>query len=106
MLAQPQALAGQAEVGVPAEAAVAPVLIPGRRLLRVAEELDLHLLELARAEGEVTRRDLVAEAFAHLGDAERDANAAAVEHILEVDEDPLRRLRPEEGRILLAAERS
>ena len=37
----------------------------------VAEELDLHLLELARAEGAVLRRDLVAERLADLGDAER-----------------------------------
>ena len=42
----------------------------------MAEELDLHLLELARAEGEVPRRDLVAKALADLGDAERDAARA------------------------------
>ena len=72
--------------------------------LGMAEELDLHLLELARAEGEVARRDLVAEALADLGDAERDADAAAVEDVLEVDEDALGRLGPQEGRLLLAAQ--
>src|SRR5262245_58377774 len=52
VLAQPQVVASEAEVRVPAEAPVAPIPIPSGRLGRVAEELDLHLLELARAEGE------------------------------------------------------
>ena len=72
----------------------------------MAEELDLHLLELARAEREVARRDLVAEALAHLGDAERHADARAVEHVLEVDEDALGRLGPQEGGVFLAAQRA
>ena len=42
-----------------------------RRLGRRHEELHLHLLELARAEDEVARRDLVAKRLADLGDAER-----------------------------------
>src|SRR5262245_6728636 len=104
MLAHPQPLAGQAEVGVPLEAAVAPVAVPRRRLLRVAEELDLHLLELARAEGEVARRDLIAEALADLGDPEGDADPRGVNDILEVDEDALRRLRPQERRVLIGTE--
>ena len=69
----------------------------------MAEELDLHLLELARAEGEVARRDLVAEALAHLGDAERHVDAAAVDDVLEVDEDALRRLGTQEGRPFFAS---
>jgi hypothetical protein len=36
------------------------------------EELHLHLLELAGAEDEVARRDLVAERLADLPDPERD----------------------------------
>jgi hypothetical protein len=61
----------------------------------MAEELDLHLLEFARAEGEVPRRDLVAKALADLGDAERDPHARAVENVLEVDEDALGGFRPQ-----------
>ena len=72
----------------------------------MAEELDLHLLELARAEREIPRRDLVAKALAHLGDAERNADARAVEHVLEIDEDALGRLGAEEGRVLLGAHRA
>ena len=70
----------------------------------MAEELDLHLFELARAEGEVARRDLVAEALADLGDAERDADARAVHDVLEVDEDALGRFGAEKCGIFLAAE--
>ena len=47
-----------------------------RDVVRMAEELDLHLLELARAEREIPRRDLVAKALADLGDAERNAARA------------------------------
>ena len=59
----------------------------------MAEELDLHLLEFARAEGEIPRRDFVAETLADLGDAERDPHARAVEDVLEVDENALRGFR-------------
>ena len=72
----------------------------------MAEELDLHLLELARAEGEIPRRDLVAEALADLGDAERNPHAGAVEHVLEVDEDALGRFGAQEGRVFLGAQRA
>ncbi len=68
----------------------------------MAEEFDLHLLELAGAEGEVPRRDLVAEALAHLGDAEGDAHPGAVQDIFEVDEDALGGFRPQEGGIVFA----
>ena len=62
----------------------------------MTEELHLHLLELARAEGEVAGGDLVAEALAHLGDAERDPHPLRVEHVLEVHEHPLGRLGTQE----------
>ena len=66
------------------------------------EVLHLHLLELAHAEEEVPRRDLVAEALADLRDAERRLHAHRVGHVLEVDEDALRRLGPQErGRALV-----
>jgi hypothetical protein len=48
------------------------------RPARLDEELHLHLLELAGAEDEVARRDLVAERLADLRDAERRLLAARV----------------------------
>src|SRR5215831_19000552 len=89
MLAELQPVACQAELRVPEESRVAPVLIPLGRLAWMAEELDLHLLELARAKCEIPRRDLVAKALAHLSDAERHADATRIEHVFEVHEDAL-----------------
>ena len=48
-----------------------PVLVPLLVGAGLDEELHLHLLELAGAEDEVARRDLVAERLADLADAER-----------------------------------
>jgi hypothetical protein len=73
---QPQLVLGDAEVEVPAEALLAPVLVPLLGLGRRHEVLHLHLLELAGAEHEVLRRDLVAERLADLGDPERRAACA------------------------------
>ena len=47
----------------PLVAEAAPVVEPRKVSVRLAEELELHLLELADAEDEVARRDLVAEAL-------------------------------------------
>ena len=69
--AQLQVVGPDAQVGVPAHAIVHPALVPLLRLGGRHEELDLHLLELPRAEDEVAGRDLVAERLADLGDAER-----------------------------------
>ena len=72
-------------------------LLPRRRTTRARvvgrdEELHLHLLELARAEDEVARRDLVAKRLADLRDAERRLLARELQDVLEVDEDALRGL--------------
>ena len=72
----------------------------------MAEELDFHLLELAGAEGEIPRRDLIAEALADLGDAEGNAHAGAVQHVLEVDEDALGRFRAKEDLAVFVAHRA
>src|SRR5262249_30283212 len=60
-------------------------------------------LELAAAEDEVARGDLVAERLANLPDAERQLAPHRLEHVVEVHEDPLRGLRPQVGqrRVLL-----
>ena len=82
---------------IPRAALLYPIREPLVRFLRRDEELHLHLLELARAEEEVARRDLVAERLADLRDAERRLAARDLEDVLEVDEDALRRLRPQIG---------
>ncbi len=93
VLVVPQVVLGDPEVDVPAVPLVDPVLVPLLVLARLDEELHLHLLELAGAEDEVARRDLVAEALADLGDAERRLLPAAGHHVREVQEDALRGLR-------------
>ena len=99
VVAQPQPVRSQAQVDVPLEPRLPPVGIPVLGLLGPAEELDLHLLELARAESEVARVDLVAEALADLGDAEGKLDAAGIDDVLEVGEDSLGRFRAEVGDI-------
>ena len=106
VVAQPQPLAGQSQIQIPLIAPVAPERVPLGRRVGMAEELDFHLLELARAEREIPRRDLVAKALAHLRDTERHADPGAVEHVLEVDENTLCRLGPQERRALLARQRA
>ena len=101
-----QVLGVDAEVGVPVPALVDPVLVPLLVGARLDEELHLHLLELAGAEDEVARRDLVAEALAGLGDAERRLLAGVVEHVQEVDEDALGGLRTQVVQPLLVLDRA
>src|SRR4029079_3008080 len=91
--AQAQTLAVDAEPDVPLEALLAPVLVPLLRLVGRHEELHLHLLELERAEDEVAGGDLVTERLADLRDAERRLATRELEHVLEVEEDALGRLR-------------
>ena len=68
-------------------------MVPAGAVLRWHEELHLHLLELAGAENEITRGDLVAERFADLGDAERWPLACRPHHVGEVHEHALSGLR-------------
>src|SRR6185295_7386253 len=87
--ARAQPVVPEAELAVEREPLGLPVLEPLLALARVHEELELGLLELARAEREVARIDLVAERLADLGDAERDLLAPRLAHALEVVEDRL-----------------
>ena len=73
----------------------APVVEPLQISAGFAEELQLHLLELADAEDEVARGDLVAEGFTDLAHAEGQLAAGGALGIDEVGEDALRRLRPQ-----------
>ena len=128
-----QRVAAQADALVPLDALLDPVLVPelpapiGLRVegcgLRVGqardraghflhhlvgadEELQFHLLELARAEGEVARVDLVAERLADLANAKRHPLARDIQHVLELDEDGLRRFGAQVGRCFRAFDRA
>src|SRR5947209_18541557 len=97
VFAQAQPVGFDSKISEPAQAAIAPIAIPAFRCRGLAEELDFHLLEFARAEDELARRDLIAEAAADLRDAERDLHARGVHHVAEIQKDPLRGLRAKEG---------
>ncbi len=73
----------------------APVVEPLEVGAGLAEELQLHLLELTDAEDEVARGDLVAEGFADLADAEGQLAAGGALGVDEVGEDALGRLGTE-----------
>ena len=106
VLAEDEVLAREADLLPPREAPVAPPLVPLVRGVGADEELDLHLLELAAAEGEVARRDLVAEGLADLRDAERHAHARRIDDVPEVDEDALRGLGAQVRERVLVADRA
>ena len=95
VVAQAQMLLFDAEAQQPVLAVVLPVAEPLEVGAGLAEELALHLLELAGAEGEVARGDLVAESLAHLTDAEGQLAAGGALDVGKVDEDALRRLGAE-----------
>ena len=97
--AQAELVLGDAEPRRTSPGAPAPVLVPLLRLVGRDEALHLHLLELAGAEDEVPRRDLVAEGLADLRDAERRLLAReSLQRRLEVQEDALRGLGAQEDR--------
>jgi len=89
-----------AEILQPLHAVILPVLEPLEVGVRLAEELQLHLLELSGAESEVSGRDLVAEGLSDLGDAEGQFLSGGALHVLEVDEDALGSLRAEIDHVL------
>jgi hypothetical protein len=99
LLARTQLVALDAQRLVPAQPHVAPILIPLLRFVGMAEELDLHLLELARAEGVVARVDLVAKSLTDLGNAERHLHPRRVHHVLEVGKNTLGGLGTEIGHV-------
>ena len=61
----------------------------------MAEPFHLHLLEFARAENEIARRDFIAEAFADLCDAEGNLYARGVDDVFEFEKDALGRFGAE-----------
>src|SRR5205823_1626589 len=97
LLPRPQPVGLDAELRVPFDPHVAPILIPFHRLGWVAEEFDLHLLEFTASERIVARIDLIAEGLADLADAERKFEARAIQDVVKVHEDTLSGLRTEVG---------
>ena len=93
VVAQAQVLFLHAQGEQPVAAEAAPIGKPFQIFARAGEEFQLHLLEFARAEGEVAGRDLVAEGFADLADARGQLFARGAHHVFEIDEDALRGLR-------------
>mmetsp|Transcript_99013 Transcript_99013/g.302720 ORF Transcript_99013/g.302720 Transcript_99013/m.302720 type:complete len:326 (-) Transcript_99013:52-1029(-) len=73
-----------------------PSLLLGLEVrLRVDEILDFHLLELAAAEEELPRRDLIAKSLADLRDPKRNLHARHLGDIFEIHENALSRLWPQ-----------
>src|SRR5439155_25865703 len=93
MIAQAQAIFGNAQRMPPLHALRLPEFIPFLRFIRMAEPLHLHLLKLARAENEIPRRDFIAKAFSNLRHTEWDFHARGVDDVLEVQEDSLSSFR-------------
>ena len=73
--------------------------------VRLDEKFQFHLLELARAEGEIARRDFVAERLADLRDAERDVLPRRFQNIFELRENRLRGFRAEISDVVFALNR-
>ena len=81
-------------------AVASPVLEPLKVGAGLAEELKLHLLELAHAENELTGGYLVTEGLTYLSNAERNLFAACALDISKVNENTLSSLRAEVNLIL------
>src|SRR5438105_847104 len=96
----------QTQVDVEIPARLQPVLVPLDISTRLDEEFHLHLLELARPEDEVARRDLVAEGLTGLCNTERWLLARGGQDVAEVQEDALRGLRSQVGQAGLVLDRT
>src|SRR5207249_10877765 len=83
-------IARDSDILVKLQPLILPVFEQLHPILRPAKIFQLHLLELAGAEGEVARINFVAKRFPDLGDAERQFLARHFEDIFELNEDCLR----------------
>src|SRR5699024_9850853 len=79
-----------AQIDVPLQTVINPVLVPVFILAWLDEEFHLHLLKFTRTEDEVTWGNLIAERLTDIGDAERWLHARRSHYVFEVDEDTLR----------------
>ncbi len=106
VLADPEVILAEPQVGPPAHPLADPELVPVLVGAGLDEELHLHLLELPLAEDEVPRGDLVAERSADLRDPEGDLLAAHLLDRPEVDEHPLCGLGAQVHRVLGVLDRA
>ena len=90
-----ETLAGDPYLLVKLQSRFEPLISETETILGAAEILDLHLLELARAEGVVPRIDLIAETFPDLGDPEGQLHPGSLENVLKLHKNRLRRLGAE-----------
>ena len=93
MIPQPEVFILDTQIQQEVVAVILPVGEPLQIGARLAEELQLHLLELTGAEDEVARGDLVAEGFSDLGDTEGQLPAGGALDVGKVDKDTLGGLR-------------
>ena len=70
-----------------------PVIEPLQVGIRLAEELQFHLLELSGTECKITGSNLVTEGLTDLADAERNLLSRGSLYILKVNENTLSGLR-------------
>jgi len=97
MRAEAQAVLVVDDALVPLETPLLPVVEPVLHLAGMDEELQVPLLELALAEEEVARRDLIAERLPDLADTERDSHARGLEDVVVVQVDVLTGLATQVG---------
>ena len=100
MVTETQVLILQTDGQQPVVAEGTPVVEPLQIGAGLAEELQLHLLELANTEDEVARGDLVAEGLADLADAEGQLLPGSALDVVEVHENALSGLGTEVDGIL------
>ena len=89
MITKSKVLLLDSKLKKPFVAELSPVFKPFGLCTGLAEELQLHLLELTGTEGEVTRRDLIPEGLSDLTDAEGYLLPGGTLYVLEVYEDSL-----------------
>src|SRR5579875_1132321 len=81
-------------VGIPLFAGANPLLVPFEIAPVVGDEIfELRLFEFADPKRKVSGRDLISERLPDLSDTERRSLSSGLVDVLEVDEDPLSRLR-------------
>ena len=100
MIPEPHLFRLHAQLLQPVAAERPPVIKPLQIRIRLAEKLQLHLLELTRTEGKVSGCDFIPERLADLSDSERNFLSGRTLHVLEIDKNALRGFRTEINGIL------
>ena len=99
MIAVTHFLMLQAQAVQPVQTELLPVVEPLQIRIRLAEELQLHLLKLSGTESEVSGGNLIPEGFSDLSDTEGQLLSGSSLYIFEVYKDTLGGLRTEIYRV-------